>query len=161
MKNKSIYVIIFIAFLGCTKSVDSQENKLPDLVITNITYTFETPYSNPPTPQQAYVVFSITIKNIGNKDLATPFYIAFTYHKEEFENEYYSLYGLVNDPPLKIGVGQSIEVKISYIASIIKEYGSEVKFNIHTDGKRNTKDYLPRIEESNYDNNTFRLKLKL
>ena len=162
MKNNkflsvSIYfVFIFLLLLNYTAAQDAK----PDLIITQVTSKIFTPEHKyiPGEPvrgsgNRPYLEYTITIKNIGTGDLLIPFYIAWQNPPFDYNSDHYSRTMVVNRECNLIPVGGSMDFKT--IGGNSTEYSNGVRFFIQTDGKRHDKTIFPKIEELNYDNNTF------
>jgi hypothetical protein len=139
-------------------NLHSQSEK-PDLIITDVEFKYERPNrqhkpgdpirgsDNLPEP-----IFYITIENIGNKDLAEPFYLAFTNDENDITKGRYSHLTVVNSENNIIRANDSIKFKIGWY---IDRDRNHFKFCILNDPKDFKNHMFPPIEEERYDNNTY------
>ena len=156
-KNLSILTItILISILS--NSSFAQELK-PDLIITKVTTRTFIPERKhkPGEPVRSggtrkMIEYTITIKNIGTADFSESFYLSWQ-RSPILDEEHYSRTNLVNEEHNLIPIGGSIDIKV--VDGISRQYGSGAKFLINTDGKPHKGSALPKIEELNYENNTF------
>ncbi len=140
----------------------SQGKNLPDLIIDSISYKVAPPshdsFDMPVLGPGKTLEFTVKIKNIGDVPLTNQFYISNSRSNSDFTSDYYSHTQIVNDNKQKVGPGGTIDVKI---LDSVNEDTNKVRFLIATDGKTGQKDVpLPKIEEQNYQNNTYELLVK-
>lgn len=132
-----------------------QEPK-PDLIIESISYERYYNGDDGVVSLGKVYIFTLKIKNIGSSDFQDRFYISNTHTKGDIENKHFSHTGRVNETKEKIPINGSIEVKVM---DEINQETKNIVFLINTDGKKHIKHALPRIEELNYDNNTYELEI--
>ena len=157
--------LVGLTFFSCSslKQVFSQKDK-PDLVITRVVHNIETssrrnvPHdtlddSVSSSDDPAYSEFTVTIKNIGLASLRDVFDVGCTTRQFEIQIGHYSQSSRIyaNKKPLR--VGDSVIAHFSDMKTL--EPGTHVKFLIETDGKPHGRDISPKVDELNYDNNTF------
>lgn len=154
-----ILLILNILFWFSPKLLFSQEMK-PDLIISNVSARTEfrssvSLDSNRPSMPSRYevIIYTITITNIGRAAFNDPFYIAYTKNDFNKPPDKYVNVSFVNTMPKEIPVGGNIKVSIE--TNFVHDNNTGVRFLIQTDGKDHGNQLLPKIEELNYDNNTF------
>ena len=162
MKNNKFLSlsIYFVFILLLLPYLNKAQDAKPDLVITNVTSKIITPEHKhkPGEPVRSdgirrHLEYIITVKNIGTADLSIPFYIAWQNPPFDYNSDHYSRTMLVNRECNLIPVGGSMVFKT--IGGSSSESSSGVRFFIQTDGKRHDRTIFPKIEELNYDNNTY------
>ena len=153
---------------GCGQSIDIDSTKNPDLIIESITYKklpncFSTYPSGVVCMDGLNLEFTLRIKNIGTAPFAHSLFISNSRSEKDIEIGHYS-HGQqpYYDSTLTshtIDPGQVIEVRVD---DIFDANLSKIKFLINDDGKPHIKALKlpPRVEELNYDNNTFDLEFK-
>jgi hypothetical protein len=155
-----ISIALLLILIGCKSehSVNpiTTKNGKPDLIIDNVTYT------RLPNCYQGYpsgiicggprFEFVLKIKNIGLANISSPLYICNSRSSWDFENKYCSSGHRLNDPPLPILIDSSITIKfISDIDDSVKN----VLFVLNTNDFFNSGSSIPRVEESDYTNNSY------
>ena len=161
INTKLLSIINFVMIITLINSFPAfaQEMK-PDLIISSVTSRTEfkssvTYYSNQPAMPLRYriIIYTLTITNIGRVPFNESFCIAYTNEDYSYNDIKYSNVSLVNNPPREIPVGGYIEVQIERM--FVGRAETIARFLIQTDGKDHGNQQLPKIEELNYDNNTF------
>lgn len=160
IKNKLLPYFTITIIISLSPSILFAQELKPDLIITKVTArTFIPERKHKPIEpvrsggRREMIEYTITIKNIGTADFSEPFYLS--WQRDPFtDDEHYSRTNLVNEEYNIIPIGDSIEVKI--VDGInARHYGSDARFLINTDGKPHKGSALPKIEELNYENNTY------
>ncbi|HUI29004.1 MAG TPA: hypothetical protein VLX91_02215 [Candidatus Acidoferrales bacterium] len=100
--------------------------------------------------------FTLRIKNLGNAPLAQPFYISFSTTQEDFEKRYCDHTSIVNQQAETITPDSSLDVEV---VAFIEPPTSSVFFVINTNNLCGRGAELPVIEESNYNNNWFDMRI--
>ena len=160
IKYKHLPFLTIILFVLLFPIISIAQEFKPDLIISSVTsrtYISEKKHK-PGEPVRSggnreMVEYTITIKNIGNKDFSEPLYLS--QQRSPFtEEEHYSRTKLINGEHNLIPTGGSIDVKIVDVVST-QNPGNTARFLINTEGKTRQNSVLPKIEELNYDNNIF------
>lgn len=161
MKKNELLSILTIAIIISLSPIIlfSQEMK-PDLIISRVSSRTElrnavTHDSNGPVMPSQYqvIIYTLTITNIGRVPFSEPFCISYTGDVYSNPSIKYGNASLVNNPPREIPVGGNIEVQIE--TNLIDNNKTGTRFLIQTDGEDHGNQQLPKIEELNYENNTF------
>ena len=153
-------IIFFIIITSINPFPAFAQEMKPDLIISRVSKRTELRKavlndSNRPVMSSQYqvLIYTITITNIGRVPFNEPIPIAYTNDQYSYPDINYSNLSLVNTPPKEIPVGGNIEVHIEKM--LIGRNETNTRFLIQTDGKDHGNQQLPKIEELNYDNNTF------
>jgi len=136
---------------------------LPDLIITRVKHQLYLPSHTSNTPSSGELLASsdllITIKNIGTAPMAELFYISWATKGtldpnslRNFNGHYGHSFPL-NSKKNILNTGDSIAFLVP-IPQLLAPYDT-VKLLIETDGKPHLKRPLPKIDELNYENNTY------
>jgi hypothetical protein len=155
IKNKLLSFLTITFFISLFPIISFAQNMKPDLIITNVTTRTKTIQGRPSSRTLrdfTIIEYIITVKNVGNANFAKPFYISWKRFPPNQEPEHYSATSLVNYDSNLIPIDGSIDV---IIEDIYSWRDKSVKFLIDTDGKPSRGSSLPKIEELNYDNNTY------
>jgi len=155
IKNKLLSVLALTIFISLSPITFFAQELKPDLIITKVTTRTRTIQGRPSsrTPKDFTIIeYIITVKNIGNDNFAKPFYISWKRFPPNQEPEHYSATSMVNYESNLIPIDGSIDV---IIEDIYSWRDKSVNLLIDTDGKPRTGSSLPKIDELNYDNNTF------
>lgn len=160
IKNKLLSLLTVTILILISPITSFAQELKPDLIITYVesrTFVQERKHK-PGQPvrsggKREMIEYTITIKNIGTADFSEPFYLS--WQRAPFtDDEHYSRTYMVNEEHNLIPIGDSIEVKV--VDGINTwHYGKTARFLINTDGKPHNRSALPKIEELNYDNNTY------
>jgi len=166
---KIIYLgigIIFISFfIGCKSNIlvnpISTLKGKPDLIIDEVIY------KRLPDCHQGYpsgiicdgpsFEFTLRIKNIGNADVSSALFITNSRSKWDLDNQYCSCGQRLNDPPMNIPINGSLDIKL---VSFIDDSVHNVLFVLDTYDRSNSGLNIPKIDEVNYDNNSYILPLQ-
>jgi hypothetical protein len=160
IKNKllPILALIFYVLLFPITSV-AQEMK-PDLIISSVftrTEWKDVPDSGLKTgisnKRNKVLIYDIRVTNIGRATFTGQFYIGFTNDVFSSKKDCYGGPYPVNKNAEEISVGAYIDVQIQITLMDASRTGA--RFLIQTDGKPHCNDPKPKIEELNYDNNTY------
>jgi len=100
--------------------------------------------------------FTLVIKNIGLADVTPPLFITNSRSKWDFDNHYCSIGQRVNDPPSVIPISGLLDIPL---VSDIADSVQNVFFVIDTYDRPNSGLNLPKIDELNYNNNSYILSL--
>jgi hypothetical protein len=152
MNSKTFTVILFVLALGCKKASPIAVEQKPDLTFGQITYARHLAYNVP-----FAFTFTIIVRNIGTSELSQSFYISNSRSKAEFNDQSCSHTQLVNDPPTRIAVGDSIQVSI---VDAVDDSVPQILFVINTNDRYDRGVPLPMIDELSYDNNSVTLAMK-
>lgn len=160
IKNKLIFILTIAIIVSLSPFILFSQEMKPDLIISSVTSRTEfkssvTYYSNQPAMPLRYrvIIYTLTITNIGRVPFNESFCIAYTNKDYSYNDINYSNVSLVNTPPKEIPVGGNIEVHIERM--LIGRNETSTRFLIQTDGEDHGNQQMPKIEELNYDNNTF------
>jgi len=155
-------ILIIPIIVGCKSSNNNLVNPeiistgKADLIIDEITY------KRLPDCHQGYpsgiicdgpnFEFTLRIKNIGFADVTSAIFITNSRSKWDFDNQYCSYGQRLNDPPTSIPMNGSLDIKLE---SHIDDSVQNVFFVLDTYDRTNSGLNLPKVDELNYDNNTF------
>ena len=160
IKNKLLLVLALTIFVSLSPIILSAQELKPDLIISSVftrTEWKDVPNSGLKTGvhnrRYQVIIYNITVTNIGRVSFAEPFYIGFTRDVFSNKKDCYNGPYLVNKNNDEIAIGGHIEVQIQTMLSNTNQSGA--RFLIQTDGKPHCNDPKPKIEELNYDNNTY------
>ena len=142
----SMVSIIFGA--ACKESPTPVEVQKPDLIITQAT-----------AARAAYGGYQITahIANIGETSVNQPFHMWSSVYYSDFVQRQVSYGQMVNDPPQTLSAGGSIDVQFTLTPHDTTSFAFVV---VNADGRYNSKIPAANIDESDYDNNSYNVKLR-
>jgi hypothetical protein len=108
----------------------------------------------------ATTLFKVTIKNIGDGNFLNQiFYLSLAWTERDINSGHYSTIAGVSSKTI-VSPGESFDVEIAGpTLPELKKSDTRVKFLIQTDGKKHLKDPLPKIQEKDYDNNTYEITI--
>lgn len=142
----------------------TQASILPDLLIESISSKRYMPPPPPPgSPQEVLgfpintFEFTIKVKNIGDALFNQPFYLENTRSNYDLSMGHYSHGGIVNQQRTVLNFNETMEIKI---IDSLDDNVNRARFLIATDGKPHLKDAYPKIEENNYNNNSYELWIR-
>lgn len=147
-----------------SKPEDNSKQNLeakPDLIIEKISYknakVHSESYGMPVMFPGKNLDFTITVKNIGNADFKSSFYVSNSRSERDFADNYHSHSELANQKEQKIPANESLDVTVS---DIIDSDTKNVQFSINYRSKTDKKDVPMAIrDESNYENNSYQLTI--
>ncbi len=158
MKKILVFTLVLLLLISCVKNTDPISSKsLPDLIIQDISYSFEGRRDSLYGGSNFYK-FTLTISNIGNKELCESFYISNTRFIDDFENDYFSHGQIANYPKDTIITHETFT---EIVGDCIPDETTYIKFLIATEGKQiSHAPTFDKIEELNYDNNLYIVKIE-
>ena len=162
---KLLLEMVFLSsIISWANPLSADSIKKPDLVIENVSYKQMHYGIGWPSGVigGTYFEFTLRIKNIGTADFTHDLFISNTRSERDINVGHYS-HGQIAyyDTTLRthtIAPGEVIQVRVDDAFDLNI---SRVKFLIYTDGKPHIKkSKVPRVEELNYDNNTYEVQIK-
>ena len=145
-----IFVGAIVFCTGCKNQSTQVEVQKPDLVISSATSQQEH------WPGSRAYQITARIANIGNADASQPFHMFSSVAYYDYIHREVSNGQMVNDPPKTIPPGGAIDVQF-----IVSPYDtvSMVFIVVNPDSRYNSKIPAANIDESDYDNNSYDMKL--
>ncbi len=162
--RRALALAFVFAIVGCNSdqgiAPTTSSIVLPDLVIDTVTFV------RLPDCWQGYPSgiicggprfdFTLHIKNIGSANFTVPFYISNSRSNVDFADKYCSSTLRVNDPPVTIPPGGTLQMTYE---SFIDDSTSRVLFVINTNDRFDRGVPLPKVDELKYANNDYSLTL--
>lgn len=160
IKNKLLSFLTIILFVLLFPIISIAQDMKPDLIISSVFTRTETKTvvenglkTGVHNKTFQVLIYDITVTNIGRAAFEGPFYIGFTNDVFSNKKDCYGALYLVNKNAEEVPVGAYIVVQIQIPLNHNGNTGA--RFLIQTDGKPHCNDPKPKIDELNYDNNTY------
>ena len=152
MNSRFFAVLAVMLVVGCGKNSPVSPVQKPDLTFGQVAYTRFVGLGSGPLFR-----FTIHVRNIGTADFCESFYISNSRSASDYNEQYCSHTSIVNYPPVKLFVGDSIEVTF---ADAVDDSVPQVLFVINTNDRYNRGVPLPTIDELSYENNSASLVMQ-
>jgi hypothetical protein len=160
IRTTSVTLIFLLIIIGCKSEHSTGPAEAPngkaDLIIDTVSYTRLSDCFQLDPPEIVCggprFEFTLKIKNIGTADIASALFIRNSRSAMDFDSLYCSYGQRLNDPPAKIPVNGSLDIKLE---SDIEDSVQNILFVIDTNDRYNTGLTIPKIEELDYTNNSY------